>query len=140
MIEVPTYWLAAALAAVALVTVTMAFRAWLLPRFPGQQAFVLMLLAMASWAGAVACEHGSAQVPTKVFWAEMASLGIAATPGCWLLFTWNDIYGLRRPAPPALYWAVLAEALAASAVALTNGRHRLLDVRSMRPTTRPLRR
>jgi len=90
----------------------------------------MLMVAVAWWTGAVAVEHLSSQVQAKIFWAEMAWPGIAATGYCWGLFIWDYVQGRHRPVPLIVYWALTALSLLAWITALTNDFHHL-----MYPTT-----
>jgi diguanylate cyclase (GGDEF)-like protein len=127
----PTQWLSAALAAVTAMSSIIAIRTWRLPPFPGQQSFVLLQLASVWWTVAIALEHGSQLPATKVFWAEIAWLGILLTPCCWGLFTWNYIHGRYRPAPRMLYLGLLALCAFAWIIPLTNDYHHLFYVKTL---------
>ena len=105
--------------------------AWLsrrLPAFPGQRSLLLSLLSIAWWTGMVSVEHASSLPATKVFWAEMAWLGVIGAPTYWGLFIWNYIYGRFRPALQIADIGVGLAALALWIVALTNSYHHLIYV------------
>lgn len=134
--HLPTYWLSVAMAAASLASLATVWRTWRLPAFPGQAGFALAIAATAWWAGAVAVEHASGQPATKIFWSEMAWLGIVLTPGGWALFIWNYIHGQYRPAPAALYPTLGLLAVAIWLLALTNDSHHLMYVATV-PTGEP---
>ena len=114
--------------------------AWLsrrLPAFPGQRSLLLSLLSIAWWTGMVSVEHTSSLPATKVFWAEMAWLGIIGAPTYWGLFIWNYIYGRFRPALQIADIGVALAALLLWVVALTNSRHHLIYVGAVPVGTPP---
>lgn len=124
--DLPTQWLSVSLMVAMLASLALVLQTWRLPAFPGRNSFVLLLLAVAWWTFSAAMEHGSEQPETKVWWAEMAWLAIASTPGCWALFIWNYIHGRYRPAPRAFYFALLLVAASVWGLALTNDSHHLI--------------
>jgi len=129
--NLPTHWLSAVLLVIAAASVIIAVRTRRLAPFPGQRSFVLLQVAVVWWTAVVALQHGSDQPETKVFWAELAWLGIFATPGCWGLFTWNYIHGRYRPAPRILYPGLLALSVLVWGIALTNDYHHLFYTATM---------
>jgi diguanylate cyclase (GGDEF)-like protein len=135
--HLPTYWLSLAMATTSLAALATVWRTWRLPSFPGQRSFVLSIVASAWWAGAVAVEHGSAQPEAKIFWAELAWLGIIVAPGAWALFVWNYIHGQYRPASPVLYSALALLAATVWVLALTNDSHHLMYVATVPSGTPP---
>lgn len=137
VLNLPTQFLSAALLLGVLVSLAITARTWRLRYFSGRNGFVLLQLAIIWWSLAVACEHWSTQPDVKVFWAEMAWLGIISTPGAWALFIWNYIQGQYRPAPRALYPALIFVALATWLLALTNDHHRLLYASTVPVGTAP---
>lgn len=122
----PTYLLSAALGMIVLVSAIVTAQTLRLRPFSGRHSFVWLQLATIWWCAAVAFEHGATRLETKVFWAEMSWLGIVATPGYWALFIWNYTHGRERRAPRALHGALLAVALTAWLLALTNDSHHLI--------------
>lgn len=127
---VPTYWLAIAMAVANMSALALAWLTWRLPAFPGRRSLILSLLSIAWWTAMVTVEHSSGEPAAKVFWAEMAWLGIVGTPGYWGLFVWGYIYGQQRAAPRIADLAMLLVALSCWALALTNDRHHLLYLRA----------
>ena len=125
---VPTYWLAAAMALACFAALALARLSWRLPGFPGQRSQLLSLLSIAWWTAMVTIEHLSAETADKMFWAEMAWLGIVGTPAYWGLFVWNYISGQDHRGWRAAERAVFGVALAVTAVALTNDYHHLIYV------------
>jgi PAS domain S-box-containing protein len=63
-----------------------AILAWKRPTLPGARAFVWLGMGMAGWSLAYAMELGSRLLVTKVFWAKLQFLFIAAVPLSWLIF------------------------------------------------------
>ncbi|MDR3437915.1 histidine kinase N-terminal 7TM domain-containing protein [Telmatospirillum sp.] len=102
------------------------WRSWRLPPFPGRRAFAVLLLAVAWWTGAAGLEHAAGRPELKIFWSEMAWLGIIGAPSCWALFIWNYTRGKYRPIPHLLYWLPLLVALGVLLLALTNSSHHLI--------------
>lgn len=122
----PTFWLSIAMALACVAQLALASFTLRLPAFPGRRSFIAMLMAMAWWETIVAIEHASPSLEEKVFWAEMAWLGIIATPGAWVLFIWNYINGQYRPAPRMLHWILYGLAILIWLAAITNSHHHLL--------------
>ncbi|WP_244592260.1 histidine kinase N-terminal 7TM domain-containing protein [Azospirillum palustre] len=114
----PSFLLLAAVMA----TLWIAARSWTLPAFPGRTDFVLMQLSAAWWSTAVAVESMVPAPADKLFWAEMAWMGIVCTPSLWAFFLWS----YTRGELPARWRLVLVTiGLATWAVALTNDAHHL---------------
>ncbi|HEY1719882.1 MAG TPA: diguanylate cyclase [Magnetospirillaceae bacterium] len=134
--HLPTYWLSLAMAVVSLASLALAWRISRLPAFPGRLSFALSMLAVVWWSATVAIEHGSSLPESKVFWAEIAWIGIVPTPGYWALFIWDYINGQRRATPRFVYWLPLAAGVAICAVALTNAHHHLMYAQTI-PTGTP---
>jgi len=68
----------------AVVSAALAFFGWRRRPAPGATPFVLLALAVAVWSLGYALELGSADLPTKVFWARVQYLGIVMVPVAWL--------------------------------------------------------
>jgi len=104
------------------------YRALVLPRFPGRDAFVATFVAGVWWIGAAAGEVVSPDPGAKMVWAQLAWPGIMCAPGFWLLFVWSYIHS-GRDRPPSLWLIPLAAApLAMTVLAFTNGWHHLVYV------------
>ncbi|MBK1839541.1 PAS domain-containing protein [Azospirillum sp. YIM B02556] len=105
-----------------LATLWIAARSWTLPVFPGRTDFVLMQLSAAWWSTAVAVESMVPAPADKLFWAEMAWMGIVCTPSLWAFFLWS----YTRGELPARWRLVLVGVgLVTWAAALTNDAHHL---------------
>ncbi|BAI76738.1 two-component sensor histidine kinase (plasmid) [Azospirillum sp. B510] len=110
------------LLAAVVATLWIAARSWLLPPFPGRTDFVLMQLSATWWSTSVAVESMVTAPADKLFWAEMAWMGIVCTPSLWAFFLWS----YTRGELPARWRLVLvAVGLANWAMALTNDLHHL---------------
>ena len=70
----------------AAVSVALAFYAWRRRPASGAAPVALLMLAVAVWQLGYALEMGSAEVPSKLFWARVQYLGIAMVPVTWLAF------------------------------------------------------
>lgn len=106
-----------------LATLWTASRSWILPPFPGRFDFIAMQLSASWWATAAAIEIIVPAPADKLFWAEMAWLGIVCTPSFWALFLWSytreEVAARWRLVPAAVGTATWA-------AALTNDGHRLI--------------
>ena len=111
------------LLAVVLATLWTAWRSWALPPFPGRFNFVAMQLSAAWWATAAAIETIVPAPADKLFWAEMAWLGIVGAPSFWALFLWS--YTREEV---AARWGLLPVMVGTATwiAALTNDSHRLM--------------
>ena len=119
MLSLPAILLLAAV----LATLWTARRSWALPPFPGRFNFVAMQLSASWWATAAAIETIVPAPADKLFWAEMAWLGIVGAPSFWALFLWS----YTREEVAARWRLVPAVVGAATWVAaLTNDSHRLM--------------
>jgi PAS domain S-box-containing protein len=77
--------------ALSLVTATaillaLALFAWRRRAAPGALAFALLMLAVAEWSLGYVLELGSADLPSKLWWASVEYLGIVTVPLMWLVF------------------------------------------------------
>ncbi|PWC34492.1 histidine kinase [Azospirillum sp. TSO35-2] len=106
-------------------TLWTAWRSWALPPFPGRVNFMLMQLSAAWWTTAAALETLVAAPADKLFWAEMAWIGIVGAPSFWTLFIWSYIKG-ELPGRWRLVPTVVG--LATWAAAMTNEAHHLMYV------------
>jgi signal transduction histidine kinase len=104
------------------------YRAWRLPPFPGQNAFMAMLPSAVWWSVAAAIENMVSTPGTKFFWAEMAWLGIMATPTCWGVFVWAYIYGRTDKLSKGWLVTLSIMPVVTWVVALTNDYHHLIYV------------
>lgn len=107
------------------VMLVLARRSARLPAFPGQRSFIGLLVSAAWWALTAALENLAVGLPAKVFWSQMAWLGIVATPLFWLHFIWTYIHG-----GPLLgrrwRWTAALLAVGTWVIALTNDAHHLM--------------
>lgn len=121
-VDLPTILLSSSTAILLLI----ALRGALSLKFPGRNGFIAMQLSAAWWAGAATLEIAATSPVTKVFWAEMAWLGIVLTPTYWALFTWTYVQGDYRPLSKGKRWALLVVPVLTWVVALTNDAHHLM--------------
>src|SRR5215471_18012587 len=70
----------------AVVAAVIARSAWQRRPAPGATSFCLLMLAVAEWSLAYALELGSSDLPTTLFWDNMAWLGAAFAPTLWFVF------------------------------------------------------
>lgn len=64
----------------------MALVAWRRRGTPGGTSFAWMMLALSEWALTSAFEKVATEIPTRILWAKVQYLGIAAVPPLWLTF------------------------------------------------------
>jgi len=83
--------------------------------------FVGIMLSTTVWALAYALEMASVDVSTKIFWSNVAYIGIVSAPGFWVAFM---LRFLGRPAPYLAY--LLIEPILTLLVVWTNPLHGLL--------------
>ena len=116
----PGYTFALILAA--LIACGIAAVAWPRRSAPGGTAFVLMMIATATWELFRVLEAGAIEPGAKIYWARFEYLGIATVPVLWFLFTRQ--YSRRDRVTPGLgpvwLWIVPAAALA---LVFSNERH-----------------
>ncbi|NFV81109.1 histidine kinase N-terminal 7TM domain-containing protein [Magnetospirillum aberrantis] len=114
------------LLAAVLVTLTMAWHASRMRRFPGRDRFVVMQVGAAIWALAAAMEN-MAQIPeAKILWAEMAWGGIVAAPTAWAMFVWSYGHGEEKLLPGRWAWLPISMPVVVQVLALTNDLHHLV--------------
>src|SRR6266700_73908 len=70
----------------AAVAAALALNAWHRRPSPGATSFSLLMLAVAEWSLAYSLELVSADLPTALFWDNIAWLGAAFAPTLWLVF------------------------------------------------------
>jgi N-terminal 7TM region of histidine kinase len=70
----------------AVVAAALAYSAWQRRPAPGATSFSLLMLAVAEWSLAYALELASPDLPTILFWDNMAWLGAAFAPTLWFAF------------------------------------------------------
>ena len=78
------YTLLLLLAAIAMVGV--ALGAWQNRDVPGSRAFLFLMGAMALWAGAYGLQVAGTTEQTKLFWANVNHIAVAAVPLAWIAF------------------------------------------------------
>jgi PAS domain S-box-containing protein len=83
--------------------------------------FVGIMLSTTVWALAYALEMASVDISTKIFWSNVAYIGIVGVPGFWVAFM---LRFLGRPAPYLSY--LLIEPILTLLVVWTNPLHGLL--------------
>jgi PAS domain S-box-containing protein len=96
----------------------------------GTTPFALLMLAVAEWSLGYALRLGSADLPTKLFWAKVRYLGIVVVPAAWLAFVLQ--YTGREKWLTLRNTAVLAiEPLIVLMLVWTNSAHHLIwrDIR-----------
>jgi diguanylate cyclase (GGDEF)-like protein len=118
--QFPAY--APVLVLAALLACGVAAAAWPRRSAPGGTAFVLLMLATATWELFRLLEAAAVEPAAKIYWARFEYFGIAAVPVLWLLFTRQYARG-ERVGPglgPAWLWIVPAATLA---LAFSNEQH-----------------
>src|SRR5260370_35232637 len=70
----------------AVVAAALARSAWHRRPAPGAIAFCLLMLAVAGWSLGYALELASPDLPTTLFWDNIAWLGSVSAPTLWLAF------------------------------------------------------
>jgi hypothetical protein len=68
------------------ISAAVAIYAWRRRSASGAKALALLMLAVAEWSLGYALELGSADLPTKIFWARIQYIGIVTVPMGWLGF------------------------------------------------------
>jgi PAS domain S-box-containing protein len=68
------------------ILLALALFAWRRRAAPGALAFALLRLAVAEWSLGYVLELGSADLPSKLWWASVEYLGIVTVPLVWLVF------------------------------------------------------
>src|SRR5436309_2071686 len=71
----------------AIIAAALAYSAWQRRPAPGAISFCLLMLAVAEWSLAYALELASPDLPTTLFWDNVAWLGGVCAPSLWLVFT-----------------------------------------------------
>lgn len=84
----------------ALLACGIAALAWPRRSAPGGTAFVLLMLATATWEAFRVLEAIAVAPDAKIYWAKFEYLGIASVPVLWFLFTRQ--YARRDRAKPGL--------------------------------------
>jgi len=109
----------------AAISAAVALSAWRRRSAPGAKALALLMLAVAEWSLGYALELGSADLPTKVFWARVQYLGIVILPVTWLAFALH--YAAREQWLTTPKLALLAiEPLVVLRLVWTNDAHGLI--------------
>lgn len=106
----------------ALLACVVAALAWPRRRAPGGYAFVLMMLATATWVLFRVLEAIAVEPGAKIYWARFEYLGIASVPVLWFLFT-RQYSRRERSTPglgPAWLWIIPVATLM---LAFSNERH-----------------
>lgn len=119
-------WLTASAIAALMISLAIGIWTWRLPPFPGRVHFTALVGAIVWWTACTAFEHQSIFLAGRIFWSEMAWLGIVATPVFWTLFIWNYLQGESHPAPRCWIFWLMAPSLATWLLALTNEHHHLM--------------
>lgn len=70
----------------ATITIALAFAGWHRRRAPGATAFAVLMLAVSQWSLGYALELASADLQSKIFWANFKYLGVVSAPTAWLIF------------------------------------------------------
>lgn len=102
----------------------LAYATWRRRVLPGALNFALQLACMAWWASAALIEIGSPGIPAKIFWSQVAYLGIAFAPVFWLRFVLDYV----RPGTTRnrVYLLLFFVPLLTQALVWTNDLHRLI--------------
>lgn len=98
----------------------LAFRLWKKAPAPapGAGAFVCQLLSVSLWCFAYALELLSTSLPDKLFWAQIAYLGIVPVPVTWFIFVSDFTRGWGRISVPAIAGLLLVPILTVVVVML----------------------
>src|SRR5512140_50259 len=96
--------------------------AWPRRSAPGGTAFVLLMIATATWELFRVLEAAAVEASAKVYWARFEYLGIATVPVLWFIFT-RQFSRRNRVSPglgPAWLWILPAVTLT---LVFSNGQH-----------------
>jgi diguanylate cyclase (GGDEF)-like protein len=94
-------------------------------RFPGQRAFVALVLVMAGWLGAAIAEHAAVEAGCKATLALLSWLAIAAQPLVYALFLVQYLNSELHGGPWRSRLLLAAPSAVLAALALGNGWHGL---------------
>jgi len=96
----------------------------------GAAPFALLMLAVAEWSLGYALRLGSADLPTKLFWARVRYLGIVVVPAAWLAFV-LQYTGREKWLTPRNVAMLAIEPLVTLVLVWTNDAHHLIwsDIR-----------
>jgi PAS domain S-box-containing protein len=109
----------------AAVSAVLVFFAWRRRGTPGAETLALLMTGVCIWAAGYALELSGADLPTKIVWAKVEYIGIAAVPVAWLAFAlqYTGREGMLTPRNLALLSAL---PLATLLLAWTNEAHGLV--------------
>src|SRR2546422_2741930 len=110
----------------AAVAAALALNAWHRRPSPGATSFSLLMLAVAEWSLTYALELVSADLPTALFWDNIAWLGAAFAPTLWLAFV-LQYTGRARWLTRRNIAILLVEPLVILILVWTNQFHALLE-------------
>jgi diguanylate cyclase (GGDEF)-like protein len=92
------------------------------PKAPGRAAFMLSIVCSVWWAATVVLRHEATDLETKIFFCEVAWLGIVGTPLFWSTALLSYA-GFERASKPAMVRLIWLYSVGACSAALTNDWH-----------------
>lgn len=92
----------------------------------GVAAFSILMLAIAEWTVGYALELAGADIPTKIFWVGIESLGIGIVPAAWLILA-LQYTGRIKWLTPRLLVLLSIEPLITVVLVWTNDFHHLIQ-------------
>lgn len=105
--------------------ISIALSAWRNRDVPGTTAFLCLISAMALWAIAYGLQVGGATEQTKLFWANVNHIAVAAVPPAWLAFA-LQFTGRRHLLTTRTVGVLSAVSVAYVVLVWTNPQHRLI--------------
>jgi diguanylate cyclase (GGDEF)-like protein/PAS domain S-box-containing protein len=93
---------------------------------PGARAFAVLLFAIAEWAATYALEMAATDLPSKLVWDQLTSVGSALIAPAWLLFTLSYTDWQPRRASRAALFLLAIEPILDQALIWTNQGHGLM--------------
>src|SRR5438876_1048754 len=110
----------------AIITATLACSIWHRRSAPGGVAFCLLMLAVAEWSLGYALELASPDLPTTLFWDNIAWLGSVCAPTLWLAFA-LQYTGRARWLSRRIMALLVVEPLVTLLLVWTNPFHHLIE-------------